>query len=353
MTEPIPVLVTAVAGGSIGEQICKALRLGRNAYALTATNTSMHLTSVVQPDHSAVLPSAISETYIPEILTLVKQRGIEFIIPGSEPELIVLSSNREAFSGSGARLLINSESVVSSCLDKLSTNRMLKEKGFAVPDTFSVKQPADLTKQEARFPCVVKSARGSGSAAAFLAQTSGELQFFVQYLMESGAVPVVQEYIGDANNEFTVGVLHDPDGKLMGSVVIHRQILSGLSNRLRVPNRTSNSGAGEILALSSGITQGKIVDFPALRKQAESIAAAIGSTGPLNIQGRWDGKQFQPFEINPRFSGTTSVRAMIGFNEPEILINWHLHIPMEQRPQLQEMEFVRGLVEYPVKRGTS
>jgi carbamoyl-phosphate synthase large subunit len=30
------------------------------------------------------------------------------------------------------------------------------------------------------------------------------------------------------------------------------------------------------------------------------------------------------FEINPRFSGTTSLRAMVGYNEPDILLKLHL-----------------------------
>jgi carbamoyl-phosphate synthase large subunit len=30
------------------------------------------------------------------------------------------------------------------------------------------------------------------------------------------------------------------------------------------------------------------------------------------------------FEINPRFSGTTSIRAMVGYNEPDVLIRRHL-----------------------------
>ena len=30
------------------------------------------------------------------------------------------------------------------------------------------------------------------------------------------------------------------------------------------------------------------------------------------------------FEINPRFSGTTSLRAMVGYNEPDVLIRHHV-----------------------------
>ena len=39
-----------------------------------------------------------------------------------------------------------------------------------------------------------------------------------------------------------------------------------------------------------------------------------------NIQLKKHNNKFYPFEINSRFSGTTSIRAALGFNEPELFI---------------------------------
>ncbi len=50
----------------------------------------------------------------------------------------------------------------------------------------------------------------------------------------------------------------------------------------------------------------------------------VKSTGPLNIQLRkLDGK-FYIFDFHPRFSGTTPIRADVGFNEVDILLRNHL-----------------------------
>jgi carbamoyl-phosphate synthase large subunit len=46
--------------------------------------------------------------------------------------------------------------------------------------------------------------------------------------------------------------------------------------------------------------------------------------GPANIQCRLVGDEVKVFEVHPRFSGTTSIRAMVGFNEPDILIRNYL-----------------------------
>jgi carbamoyl-phosphate synthase large subunit len=72
--------------------------------------------------------------------------------------------------------------------------------------------------------------------------------------------------------------------------------------------------------ISTGNSQGLIDEFPHVRKTAEAIATAIGSKGPLNIQGRVRDGVFLPFEINPRFSASTYLRAMAGFNEVDIFI---------------------------------
>jgi carbamoyl-phosphate synthase large subunit len=52
------------------------------------------------------------------------------------------------------------------------------------------------------------------------------------------------------------------------------------------------------------------------------------------------------FEINPRFSGTTSLRAMVGFNEPDLLIRKHiLNEPIKPNFSFQYAKVVRGLDE--------
>jgi carbamoyl-phosphate synthase large subunit len=56
------------------------------------------------------------------------------------------------------------------------------------------------------------------------------------------------------------------------------------------------------------------------------------------------------FEINPRFSGTTLLRALAGFNEPDLLIRKHLlGEPVRARFDHAFGTVVRGLSEvfYP------
>lgn len=348
MSRIVRVMVTGVGGGTVGEQVCKALRLGRWQYEITVTNTTMATALVVKAENYETLPSAKDTNYLESILALVEKHKIEFIIPGSESELAMLSQCRESVSRTGARMLINSDHVISMCLDKSKTVEFLAEHGFSVPASFVGDGTSGLDSISGRFPWVVKPAEGGGgSASAFIAQDQAELQFFVEYLLKQGHRPLVQEYIGNAENEYTVGVLNSPKGDLIGAVALRRQIRSGLSNRLRVSNRTDRNELGPDLVISSGISQGKLVDFQPVLTAAKRIALSLGSVGPINIQGRWDGSQFIPFEINPRFSGTTPMRAMAGINEPELLIDCHLGLAQSSVYScIRYGAFTRGLVEY-------
>ena len=345
-SDPIRVLVTGVSGGSIGEQVCKALNSGEHRYEITTTNTNRSALSVVRADHFEVLPPANANGYLNALREVINRYEIQFLIPGSEPELFKLCQNRDYFTNCRAKILMNRPEVVHTCLNKDLTFDFLTKHGFVVPRTLMLDDIGMLKKFPFQLPCIVKPAQGGGgSASVFIVQDREELDFFIRYLVNNNCRPLVQEYIPTAESEYTVGVLHNPEGKLIGTAVLLRQIITGLSNRLKVKNRTQRQELGEILAISSGISQGRLVSFEPVRRQAEAMAHALESTGPLNIQGRWNGRDFVPFEINPRFSGTTPMRAMAGFNEPELLIEWHLDLP-SRPPQVRCGEFTRGLVEF-------
>jgi len=344
----IRVLVTGVSGGSIGEQVCKALQQGDYNYEIIVTNVVKKNMRVVQAKEYEFLPQASSHTYLEALLEVVDRHGIQFLIPGSEPELLMISKNRQAFDSRQVQLLINTNHVIKTCVNKELTAKFLMQNGFSTPKTFVAESVLEQKKLGVTYPCIVKPSKGGGgSAATFLAQDKDELEFFVSYLIKYGYQPIIQEYIRDAEHEYTIGVLHEPDGKLIGSVVLRRQILSGLSNRLKIPNKTGHHNLGDFLAISSGFSQGKIVDHEPIRKTAEMIALTIESRGPLNIQGRWDGSRFITFEINPRFSGTTPMRALAGFNEPELLIAAHLGLPqLDVGVNIKKGICLRGLTEF-------
>ena len=200
------------------------------------------------------------------------------------------------------------------------------------------------------FPVVVKpSVGGGGSANVYIAQSVNELMGLAAYLEldKNNQEFVIQQYVGLPEDEYTVGILHDLDGNFIDSVAVRRELNGGLNVRMSVINKNLNNNLGPNLVISSGISQGIIGKFENITNQCREIAEALGSKGPLNFQCRFVEGKVQIFEINPRFSGTTSLRAMIGFNEPDLLIDRHvLGREIETNKNWPTVKIERTLVEH-------
>jgi carbamoyl-phosphate synthase large subunit len=339
------VLVTGVGGGGIGEQILKALRLAPQKYEIVGCDASPQSTGLLTVDHPYLAPPARDPAYVPSLLALCKKHGARAVFPGSEPELRVISENRAAFESAGVFLPINPHQVIETCLDKDKTTQFLSAHGFATPRSVRIDEEADLAKVDF-FPAVVKPyLGGGGSSDVTIAQDPGELLALAKLLLLGGRKLVVQEYVGTPEGEYTVGVLTAMDGRVLHSIALRRFILSALGNRLKTPNRTGRAELGPTLAISSGISQGEIGPYPEVTKVCEEIAAALGSRGPLNIQVRFVNGKVYVFEINPRFSGTTCMRAMVGYNEPDLLMREFLGERIEARFPYRSGVILRGLQE--------
>lgn len=329
-------LITAIGGGGFGDQILKALRLAAaGKYQIFGTDISPACPQAGEVEGFHVLPPADDPAYLQELLCLCSDWKVQALFPGCEPELKKISGERAAFYRQGIFMAMNTEALIQICMDKEALGCRLKEMGFSVPKSI----PASDAKEVARlgwFPVVVKPARyGGGSSNVFLAQSSQELRALLGYLQLSQNLGdfMIQEYTGVPTEEYTVGILHSPQGELIHSIAIRRQLRGGLHVRTVTPNRTTRNDLGAHLVISSGISHGEVGDFPEVRRQCEVVAQALGSRGPLNIQCRLVRGKIDIFEINPRFSGTTSLRALVGLNEPDLFLKQHLLGGAADKPQ--------------------
>jgi len=185
-------------------------------------------------------------------------------------------------------------------------------------------------------PCVVTPTTGTGGRRfVFLASDPNEAHLYLRYVLDNCHTALLQEYVPLDEGEFTIGVLSLPDGKTFSSVALKRLFHAKLS----VMTKTS------VGLISSGYSQGLIDDFPDLCQQAERIAEALGSRGPINVQARVRDGILLPFEINPRFSASTFLRALAGFNEIDIFVHYLLTGIFPPRPQIRPGYYLRSLTE--------
>ena len=345
----VPVLVTGIGGGGHGEQILKALRLGKLKYRIVGADVSAACANKPFVDEFSVLPRATEPGYLEALVKLASEWGCVAIFHGSEAEMAVLSRARTELTARGFYVPVNSPSVLRICQDKVLTLDYLSKQGFKTP-AFCRADNIDDLKEFDSFPAIVKPAvGGGGSANTFIVQGRSELRAIVAYLLQFASRLTVQEYVGTPDAEFTVGVLFDKDLVLLNSIAIRRVLNNALSIRIRVLNRTGRADLGEHLVVSTGISQGQVGRWPDILTQCERIATGLHPTAPVNIQCRVVNGVVLPFEINPRFSGTTSLRAMAGYSEPDILIRRDVFgEAIEPGFAYEEMTILRGLSEIKV-----
>lgn len=328
----LKVMIAGIGGASLGTEILKALLLAER-YEVFGCDISPTAYGLYDPGFSKCF-LVRPDRYVESVIDACHEAGAQWVIPGGEQPMVLLGAASQQFAEAAVELLTNRPEIVETFSDKAKTFERLSELGFSVPSTQEVKSAQDL--ESIKMPCVVKPATGSGgSTMVFFATGIEEAMSYSSYIRNSGAVPLVQEYIGLEEGEFTAGVLNLPGGKLLGSIAMRRS----LDNKLSVMTRDRGG------LISSGYSQGFIGDFAEIRNQVEAIALAIGSEGPVNIQGRLRNGEFIPFEINPRLSASTYLRAMAGFNEVDMLLqNIALQNPVEPG-ELREGFYLRSFTE--------
>ncbi|MBI2383229.1 MAG: ATP-grasp domain-containing protein [Gammaproteobacteria bacterium] len=349
-TDPrIGVLVTAIGGIGYGDQILKALRLvpaGR--YRIVGADVRSECPQFAKVDAAVTLPRADSPEYVDAVIAVCRDFDLRAAFIGCEPELKVVAQHRERFAAAGIFLPVNRPQMIAQCFDKAACMKAIEDAGFPTPRQVAVDDPSDLDAID-WFPVVVKPARQSGgSVDCFIAQDPGELYSLASYLHlgSAGRSFMVQEYVGTPSDEYSVGILYDMNGQYLNSIAVRRDLGSLLNVKQKVPNRTGRTDLGPLLAISSGVSHGEIGPYPEVATQCRAIADIFHPQGPINIQCRLVNGRVRVFEINPRFSGTTSLRAMVGYNEPDLLIRKHLcNEPIAEGFPFRSATILRSLTE--------
>lgn len=314
MTSKINVLITGVGGRSVGDQILQALHMKKDRYRIIATDMIPFSSGLFLADRGYLVPSATHKDYINKLISICRKEKIKVVLPGTEPEVLAISKYAGKFYSKGIIPLVNPYSLAKLCRDKLKLQNFLTAKGYLYPKTIPL-SVFRKNKNYFKFPLILKAREGlGGSSNVFLLESMDELNIISNDLQKRGFGVIIQEYIGDIKDEYTLGVMVSKSGKIIDSIALHRELV-GLSLLKKTVRR------GKVFGISTGYSQGFIEDVPLLRNHVERLCLDIGIKGPANIQLRVvKPDKVYIFEVHPRFSGSASIRASVGFNEPDILI---------------------------------
>ncbi|MEB3357727.1 MAG: ATP-grasp domain-containing protein [Synechococcales bacterium] len=303
-TPSVTALVTGV-GAPVGVGIIKALRASSLAVRIIGVDCEPLAQGLFRVDRPYVVPSARPDprTYLNALINICQQEQVDILFSGWEGELPLLANHKAEIEAQTEAILPFAPDATLKALDKWLTFKVLQAFKVPVPDTVCPLDREALAafRDTHAYPYIIKPRRGSGGRGLVLVQSDEELDFFSRYITD----PIVQEQLLPDDQEYTVGTFLQADQTPVGAFSMKRSLSGGLSYRME-----SNHNP----------------DACAIALQA---VAAIGAIGIANVQMRWTPQGFKVFEINPRCSSTTCVRANFGFNEPELAIR---HFVLQESP---------------------
>ena len=312
------ILVTATGGRSVGSGLVHALSRSSSevkaSWNVIATDADPFAWGLYVASDAVLLPMANANNYIDELKNVIKTKDIHAIVPGSEPETNLLSRYHDQL---GVPVITNRQELMPLMMDKFQMIKKITELGLPVIETWPVKE-WEKAVSKYPYPFIIKPTVGTGGSKglAFISN-QGEIEDLIPKLKNPDNF-CIQPYIGTGDDEYTVGILSDKDGNIIDSIVMKRKLI-GLS---LLDSRTLN---GKNYAVSTGYSQGFFIKHERIQSFCEELAKTLKSTGPLNIQLRLIEDTIYVFEIHTRFSGTSPMRADVGFNEADILLRNHLY----------------------------
>lgn len=274
------ILVTGV-GGDIGYGVGKILRMAEIAEYLLGCDVHREHAGRLYFDHCEIVARADSERYIEDLARLVRQHGIDLVIPTSEPELRRLLQLGLGDTLDGVPLLVANPQAMRIGFDKLRTATTLEAAGLPFPWTRPVGQgePPSL-------PCIVKDRFGAGGKGLAIVEAA-TVQFHACVRTDG----IWQELLRPADQEYTCGLFRSAQGETR-TIVFRRRLVAGVTTYGRVV-------AGH-------------VDIERLLMQ---IADLLELKGSINVQLMLTERGPVVFEINPRFSSTLVFRHRLGFQD--------------------------------------
>jgi len=289
------ILVTAV-GSELAFSVIKALKLARFTFKLYGSDINKEVAGKYWCDQFYQVPLAKNEAdYIQKLKEIVQNEGINVIIPTNDVEILTLSRYKEEFQKScNCLIIINTSEEVQRFNDKWLSYLWFDENQIPCPRTYLI---SDLMKDKDKlsqltFPMILKPRIGGGSRSIFRINSAEELLRYSLVMPDH----VLQEYLYPDHEEYTAGVYRTRDDEVF-LIVLKRTLKFGMTN-----------------------TAETVFDSDLENFVRQSILKTR-LTGSVNIQFRLTDQGPKVLEINPRFSGTTGIRANFGFNDVEMSIN--------------------------------
>ena len=236
-----------------------------------------------------------NEKYIDEIIEICKKENIKGILSLIDPELSLLSKNKEKFEKIGVKLIGSDYEETELCFDKYEFYKFLKNNGFNCAKTYIdlEKFKEDYKNKKINFPVFIKPRTGSAS----LGISKVEFIEHLELLFKLFPNMIIQEFI--TGQEYGVDCYIDLISNELISIFAKKKI------RMR---------SGETDKAVS-IKDKKLFDI------IENLVEKVKLKGPIDIDVFENNGEWVISEINPRFGGGHLLAYECKENFPKFILN--------------------------------
>ena len=238
------------------------------------------------------VPKCTSDSFVNVLLRICRDNNIGVIIPTIDPELIVLSENRQKFADIGVEIMLSDSDFIRICRDKRKTGSFFERVGINIP--------REVDKYHPVFPMFAKPYDGSLSTNIHIIKNADAL---TKDILDDEKL-LFMEYIDkEEYKEFTVDMYFGKDGYVKSIV----------------PRERIEIRAGEV---NKGITRKNYVQS-FLRKHMGYLPGVRGCIC-VQLFYRQSDNDIKGIEINPRFGGGYPLSYHAKANYAEYVIREYL-----------------------------
>jgi carbamoyl-phosphate synthase large subunit len=308
-------ILVSGASGIVGYGTLRSLK--STGKELRLIGTTIYEDSVAQA-FCDIFEKAIpttDEQYMDWLLSIIKKYNVDLIIPGIEADLYTWSSNKETIEKAGAILLTNNLSLIGLCKDKWTFYNELSKINSPYLIKTSLDTEFPVIVEKFGLPFLLKPKRGFASKG-IVKVTSEEM--FDLHKGQIGEVLMVQEIVGNEEEEFTTSAFCDGKGSYYASMTLRRK-----------------------LAKDGYTDRAETYELENIDEVLNHFCAYLKPIGPTNFQFRRHNGELKLLEINPRISSSTSIRTAFGYNESEMVVDFYLENKEPVQPILKSGKAVR------------
>ena len=244
---------------------------------IVASDNSPYAPALYFADKQYLVPRIEDEEYIPTLLKICIDEKINAITTFIDPEIEILSKNRDKFSQIGVEVLAPYTKTAELCFDKYKMFQFLLENGINTVMTWGTLEEfsEDYKKGNVSFPVFVKPRNGSGSVGA--RKIFGYQELFDALLKNQELI--IQEYMDCLDLDVDVYI----------DTISHKAVSAFSKKKIE----TRIGGASKTISFKDQ----KLFDF------VSKIVSIFDFNGPIDMDFFYKDNMYYLSEINPRFGG--------------------------------------------------